>query len=148
MLKNRTVEPFFNLGIITPIMLSARHLSFLRKAILFGFVVFILVSVFSCGMFQALGNHGGADVIECDTVASVIGTVSIRDFALYAALVAIVVSLSLVLSGTTYRKMLVPVLSVTTVRRFLEHQRGFFNFLVEAFRRGLIHGQVYNSASG
>lgn len=126
-------------------MLNIKHLSFLRKTVLFGLMGLILIAIFSCGVFQTSGHHGGTDVIECNTVASVIEGVSTRDFSLYMALFAIVASLSLALIGQTYHKTIIPTLSLMGVGRFLEHPRLFLDSMREAFRRGLIHPQVYNN---
>ena len=122
-------------------MLTARRLNFIRKAMILGFVVFVLVAVFSCGMLQTLSSHGGVDVVKCDAIAPLIGGVSIRDFALYSALFAIVVSLMIVLDRRMYKKVSAPVLSLSVMSagQFRQQNQLLFNFLIEAFRRGIIH---------
>lgn len=127
-------------------MLTAKHTAIFRRIALFSLIGFILVAVFSCGTFQTFGHHGGADMIECDIVASVTEGVSIRDFALYAALFAMIASLLLVLTDQIHNKTPTPAPQSTIVSQLRGQPPLFSDSIREAFRKGLIHPQVYNSA--
>jgi len=125
---------------------NAKQSLFPHKSLLLIFLLVLLVAIFSCGLFQAFGHAADSSVslAGCDTVFSLTNSGSPRDniFLGLFFLAFTLLALSKFFSRT-YNK--VPGhYRPTFIFNTMQPLSSIYDSIREAFRRGIIHTQIYN----
>jgi len=124
---------------------------FNRKTAALGLLTLLLVAILSCGQISlsGFGVSFGSETIECKTITSTVFSVS--NFSLKEPLV-LIGSLLLLISLSTLAQRLVwykgsrsldpPQIVLTDIPKQLDT---ITTRMEEAFRKGIIHSQIYDS---
>jgi len=115
-----------------------------------GLVLVLLMIVLSCGSFQAVSHSGGATAMDCQGIvplASMGHTIN-RDNVIDALLLLSLVVLFVLIRNTVSRRQDVDTslrnsFVLIKVGQFISK---LYNPILKAFRRGIIHTQIYNFA--
>ena len=125
-------------------------LFFHRKTALFGLLLLLFVVTFSCGQFY-LGDHNGTfgiEAIGCSIVTSTSSLFSSKESLLLIGMLLLLVALiSFARRFSRQEKSYTLDSTEQSVVNIFKQIKTIPNQMREAFRKGIVHSQIYNNAT-
>ena len=128
-------------------------LFFNKKTAIFGLLILLFVAGFSCGQLS-LDNHGGffgSEASECSTFTSTVSNLSSKESLVLIGSLLILVALSVFTQNLLWKGRFYALDPPESLVTFVPKQiHTVTNQMQEAFRKGIIHSQIYDTvkASG